>query len=391
DLDPCFAFGADDQAVRTRGDHFGLFLVLVLRHGLGLLRRHDAGRGHRDGGDRLALFWRHRDWSGGSDRHGCRCYGDLRRDGRRARLGFSFLVSFLLAFPRCRLGDRGPLGLRRLSLLLPFVAHHADQHQHAERESEIHEGRLARAVRERHRLVIARRQAVRVRHLEAAGNPLDQRIGIELEQARVAAHHAAREGRARQRRELLLRERLELARRELELLRHVGEREPARLARRRELLPYPCKSSFSQTGLAEAPGIPETRENGGATGWRTPAPARARPGGARCAARATATRGSVSPPCCGARPACAPRRYCPAGSGSGPGSGATQARRAPGAARARSTTRHPWTAWSSSRRRRPRNTSARASGTEDCGSPAGSTSPIPALDLSGTGTSRSCG
>src|SRR6185436_11787525 len=204
-----------------------------------------------------------------------------------------------------------------------------------------------------HRLVIARREAVGVRHLEAPGNTLDQGIRVELEQARVAAHHAAGEGRARQGGELLLLERFELARRELELLRDVGEREPARLARRSQLLADPgergcrrgrghgCNRAFSQTGLAEAPGIPATRDSGAATDWQTPVPAFARPGGARSAARATATRESASSACCSAPPACAPRPCCPAGSGSGRGRRASRARRARAAGRARRTPPRP--------------------------------------------------
>ena len=58
-----------------------------------------------------------------------------------------------------------------------------------------------------------------------------QRLGVELEQPRVVAHHAAGERRTGQPLEALLLERLDLARRELELQRHVVDGEALRLAR----------------------------------------------------------------------------------------------------------------------------------------------------------------
>ena len=188
----------------------------------------------------------------------------LRFGGRFSGSAGAAALRFLepAAAPRCRRRCAGaaPAGLRGARLgalalpapawrraivagasrsLLPLVGDGADHDEHAERQAEVDEGRAARAVGERHRLAVARRETVGVGRLEAAGDALEQRLGVELEQARIAAHHAAREGAARQRRELLLLERLELARRELELLRDLGEREPARLARCASAAPTP--------------------------------------------------------------------------------------------------------------------------------------------------------
>ena len=119
-----------------------------------------------------------------------------------------------------------------------------------------------------------------------------ERLGIDLQQPRVAAHHAAREGRARQGVEALLLERLELARRELELCATSAQRRGRALPRAAAQFLSNTVSRFSQIGLAAGPGTPARRDSAGAAGSRRSARSSGRPACARCAARATAIRRS---------------------------------------------------------------------------------------------------
>src|SRR3970282_1000369 len=107
--------------------------------------------------------------------------------------------------------------------------------------------------------------------MEALGDALEQRLGVELQQPRVVAHHAARDRRSRQRLEALLLERLDLARDELQLLRGVARREAHRLARAAQLLAYAGEPRISQIHPAAAPGIRPIADSAGAAGWRSPA------------------------------------------------------------------------------------------------------------------------
>src|SRR5262249_25505310 len=145
--------------------------------------------------------------------------------------------------------------------------------------------------------------------------PLDERLRVELEQPRVVAHHAARDRRTGQAVEALLLERLDLARRELELKRHVVDGETLRLAR---LLQRGADAGqLSQSCPAAAPGTRGNRESAAAAGWRSSARRLSGPTCARCAARATATRRPPGRACCSARRGAVPRPSCPACSGSG--------------------------------------------------------------------------
>jgi hypothetical protein len=68
------------------------------------------------------------------------------------------------------------------------------------------------------------------RGMRRVGQVRDQQVGIEIQKPRVIAQKAARERPAGKHAEVLVFERLDLARRELELLRHLVERKPGGLA-----------------------------------------------------------------------------------------------------------------------------------------------------------------
>src|SRR6185503_4911334 len=128
--------------------------------------------------------------------------------------------------------------------------------------------------------------------------------------------------------EVLLLERLELARGELELLRHLADRQAARLARLAQRR-ADAEGGVSQTAPSAAPGTRASPGTGVAAGWRSSARRRARPACARRAARGTAIRRSAPSACCSASPGGAPRRGCPACSGSAPAAASRWARRDP--------------------------------------------------------------
>src|SRR5438132_4016737 len=302
-----------------RGHQHALVRVLHFDPGLFLAADHQAvyAGGHFCDAGRGGLLHRARPLGGNLDRSGLgtrRLLDGLRLRSRRARHDGWLRAGYGALF-------RGALGGElsgRVVFAVPLVGDDAAQAEHGERHAEIHEGRAARAVRERHRLAVARGEVIGIGGLEAAGDRLEQRLGLELQEPRVAAHHAAHEGAARQEVEALLLERLELPRREFELLRNFRDRQPARFARRLQPGPY----GFGHRELSHIPpaattGIRASPGSAAAAGWRSSAPRRARPACVLFAGRATAIRSLATPACYNAKRACARRRYYPADSGSG--------------------------------------------------------------------------
>src|SRR5258705_13919130 len=86
------------------------------------------------------------------------------------------------------------------------------------------------------------------RSIVPAGHGSEQRLRVELQEARIRAYHAPRDGRARQRVEALGLERLDLARHELELLRDIRELEALRLPRLGERTAYAEAPAFGRGG-----------------------------------------------------------------------------------------------------------------------------------------------
>src|SRR5260221_489031 len=157
---------------------------------------------------------------------------------------------------------RGDLG--GVVLVVPLVGDTAAQRKHPERQAEVHEGGAPCIVGERHRLAVTRCKIVRIGRGEAPGDALEKRLDRKLQQARVASHHAAHEGSAGKQIEALLLQGLELARGELEFVRHFRDRHAARFARAFQL----GTDRISHIHPAAATGTRARRGRACAAGWR---------------------------------------------------------------------------------------------------------------------------
>jgi hypothetical protein len=142
-----------------------------------------------------------------------------------------------------RLDRRGDF--RRGLLLPPFVYQGTDQGEQHQGKAGVEQRRAPVAARQWLAMAPGDLAAIG-RFLLACRHALDKRLRVELEQPRIAAHHAAGDRRPGQAIEALVLQRFDLAREELELVGHAVYGEAGSLAPPHQHHPNAGKDQPSQ-------------------------------------------------------------------------------------------------------------------------------------------------